>query len=127
MRLFLLISSVLISAVPGCGDSSGRVALSGTVTVSGIPVTGEIRFSPVTAGPMATTRIENGEYRFTSENGPLPSDYEVIIESVPAASKKGASAEAVLPLEWTLKRSVDARSRDDSDFLLDPLSAADSE
>ena len=47
---------------------------------------------------MATTSIDSGEYHFTSENGPLPGDHDVIIESVPAAAKKGASAEAVLPL-----------------------------
>ena len=127
MRFALFNCCLVLCAVPGCGDSSGRVAFSGNVTVSGLPVTGEIRFSPVEAGPMATTTIENGEYHFTSENGPLPGDYDVIVESVPAAAKKGAAAESVVPLRWKLRRSIDARSNFDSSFALEPMSANESE
>jgi hypothetical protein len=127
VRFALFNCCLVLCAVPGCGDSSGRVAFSGNVTVSGLPVTGEIRFSPVEAGPMATTTIENGEYHFTSENGPLPGDYDVIIESVPAAAKKGATAESVVPLRWKLRRSINARSKFDSSFALEPMSAIESE
>lgn len=117
----------LLSAVPGCCNSCGRVAFSGSVTVSGMPVTGEIRFSPDGKGPMATTMIDNGKYRFTSETAPLLGDYTVIIETVPAAAKKGATAEAVVPLEWKLTRRFEAGSKIDADFLLDPTSAIVSE
>jgi hypothetical protein len=127
VRFALFICSFMLSAVPGCGDSSGRVAFSGSVTVSGVPVTGEIRFSPVETGPMATTSIDNGEYHFTPENGPLPGEYDVIIESVPAAAKKGASAESVVPLEWKLKRRIEAGTVIESNFSLDPMAATQSE
>ena len=108
--------SVVLSALAGCGESSGRIAFSGSVTAAGLPVTGEIRFSPVETGPMATTSIDNGVYQFTSENGPFPGDYDVIIESVPAAAKKGASAESVVPLEWKLTHHIDAGSQQDTNF-----------
>jgi len=127
VRICLFMCGVVLSAVPGCGDSSGRVAFSGSVTVSGTPVTGEIRFSPDGKGPMATTMIDNGEYQFTSETGPLPGDYTVIIESVPAAAKKGATAEAIVPLKWKLTRRIEAGLKIDADFLLDPTSAIVSE
>ena len=127
MRICLFMCGFVLSAVSGCGDSSGRVAFFGSVTVSDTPVTGEIRFSPVGKGPMATTMIENGEYRFTSETGPLPGDYTVIIEAVPAAAKKGATAEAVIPLQWKLTRRIEAGSKIDADFLLDPTLAIVSE
>lgn len=63
----------------------------------------------------------------TSEKGPLPGDHDVIIESVPAAAKKGATTEAVLPLEWKPKRRIDSISRNDADFLLEPMSGTESE
>ena len=127
MRFALFMCGFVLSAVPGCGNSSGRVAFSGSVTVSGTPVTGEIQFLPVVKGPMATTMIDNGEYRFTSETGPLPGDDTVIIGSVPAAARKGATPEAVVPLEWKLTRRIEAGSKIGADFLLDPTSAIVSE
>ena len=127
VRSLLLMCWVVLFLLVGCGESSGRVALSGNVTVSGTPLTGEIRFLPDAKGPMATTEIDNGEYRFTSETGPLPGDYTVIIESVSAAAKKGATAEPVVPLEWKLTRHVEAGSENESDFTLDPDAAIISE
>jgi len=127
MRLVLFICTIAFSVVPGCGESSGRVAFSGSVTVSGLPVTGEIRFSPVETGPMATTSINKGEYHFTSENGPLPDDYDVIIECLPAAAKKGAFAESFVPLVWKLKRRIEAGTEIESNFFLDPMSVTESE
>ena len=111
----------------GCGESSDRVAFSGKVTVSSTPLTGEIRFLPMSKGPTAATEIDRGEYQFTSETGPLPGEYTVIIESVAAAAKKGAAAEAVVPLEWKLTRRIDVGSKIEADFLLDPADAIISE
>lgn len=118
---------VLAFTAAGCAESSGRVALTGSVTVSDTPLTGEIRFLPDARGPMATTKIDNGAYQFTSETGPLPGEYTVIIESVPAAAKKGATAEPVVPLKWKLTRRIEASSKNESDFMLDPGAAIISE
>jgi len=127
VRICLFMCGVVLSGVPGCGESSGRVEFSGNVTVSGTPLTGEIRFLPDAKGPMATTKIDNGAYQFTSETGPLPGEYTVIIESVPAAAKKGATAEPVIPLEWKLTRRIEAGSKNEADFMLDPSAAIVSE
>ncbi|HRA87583.1 MAG TPA: hypothetical protein PK992_05935 [Planctomycetaceae bacterium] len=127
MRSLLLMCWVLPFMLIGCGESSGRVAFSGNVTVSGTPLTGEIRCLPDAKGPMATTKIDNGAYQFTSETGPLPGEYTVIIESVPAAAKKGATAEPVVPLEWKLTRRIEAGSKNEADFMLDPGAAIISE
>ena len=117
-----------VSAVPGCGESAGRVAFSGSVIVSGFPVTGEIRFSPLeTTGPMLANSINKGASHFISENGPVPGDYDVIIECLPAAATKAALAESVVPLVWKLKRRIEAGTELESDFFLDPMSATESE
>jgi hypothetical protein len=121
VRFHFIVCSGVIVGLIGCGESTGRMAFSGNVTVSGQPITGAIRYSPVDRGPMATASIENGKYRFTSETGPVPGDYDVIIESKPAIVKKGAAAEVITPQEWKVTRRVEAGSKIDADFSLEPV------
>lgn len=73
----------------GCGSKnpSGRVAISGKVTLDGAPLEqGSIKFEPMGA-PAATgavnsgAPIENGEYELPEENGLLPGKYRVSISS----------------------------------------------
>ncbi len=122
MRFVGCLSGGLILVLAGCGESTNRLAFSGNVTVAGQPVTGAIRFSPVEAGPMAMTGIDNGKYQFTSETGPIPGDYDVVIESLPATVKKGATAEVVVPQEWKVTRRIEAGVEFETDFSLEPAS-----
>ena len=122
MRFAWCLSGSLILAIAGCGESSDRLAFSGNVTVAGLPVTGAIRFIPVENGPMATTGIDNGRYQFTNVTGPLPGDYSVMIESLPATVKKGATAEIVIPQEWKVKRRIEAGVEFETDFSLEHVS-----
>ena len=110
----------------GCGKSSGRMAFSGTVTHAGQPVTGTIRLTPAEKGPVATTSIAGGDYRFTSETGPHPGVHEVTIETA-AKGQKGASAAPVQPLIWTETTTITAEGGFKTDFDLEaPAPAAPS-
>lgn len=105
----------------GCGKSSGRVAFSGTVTHAGLQVTGTIRLTPSEKGPVATTSISGGDYRFTSETGPLPGVHEVTIETA-AQGQKGASAAPVQPLTWTETVTIRVEGGFKTDFALETTS-----
>ncbi|HUG70146.1 MAG TPA: hypothetical protein VMM76_20525 [Pirellulaceae bacterium] len=72
----------------GCGDSSGptRQALRGSITINGeVLEQGAISLRPTEghSAPAAVTTVEQGEYRFTSDNGPLPGPYAVKINIDP--------------------------------------------
>ncbi len=67
----------------GCGisDDGTRVPATGTVLLDGRPLEyGNISFSPrqSQAAP-ATTRIVDGQFRFTEENGPVAGLHDVLI------------------------------------------------
>jgi hypothetical protein len=60
----------------GCGGSSGRQVISGSVTFDGqLVVYGTITFSPDTAkggtGPQGSAEIRNGRYQTEGEKGPV--------------------------------------------------------
>jgi hypothetical protein len=98
-RLFLF-SGLCGLYLCGCGGSSetGRHALQGTVSVEGNAVAkGSISFLPSqgVAGSPASTAIEEGEYRFTDENGPFAGEHRVVIgveteQSTAVAAPSGA-------------------------------------
>ena len=73
---------LLAATVAGCGGGDGleRVAVSGSVTINGEPVpNGVVRFKPAagTEGPMANTMITDGQYDISSDQGPVPGNYDV--------------------------------------------------
>ena len=107
----------------GCGKSSGRVAFSGVVTHAGQPVTGTILLIPMNKGPVATTSITEGSYRFTSATGPLPGVHEVTIETT-VKGQKGASAAPIQPQIWKQIRSIDAEVLFETDFVLETPATA---
>ena len=109
---------LLLVLLVGCGKTSGRVTFSGTVMHAGKPVTGTILLTPLNKGPVATTSITEGSYRFTSETGPLPGVYEITIETT-VKGQKGASAAPVQPLLWKQTRSIDAEVLFETDFSLE--------
>jgi hypothetical protein len=80
----------LVPVVTGCG-SSGRVAVSGVVTVNGQPLEGgDIAFTPVSPdrGPSGGAAITHGTYRIPAEQGLLPSQYNVQIHAFRGTGKK---------------------------------------
>ncbi len=104
MNIALIVCLCLWS---GCGKQAGRVQVFGTITVDGRPFFGSINFRP-TAGndnPVVMMHVEKGEYRFTSQNGPGPGVYQVVIE-MSASGQKGASAVPVEPFVWTFEEIV---------------------
>jgi hypothetical protein len=74
---------LLMAGAPGCGDGSGRVAVSGRVTVDGQALeSGVIAFLPAegTKGPAAGAEIKQGAYSVGRQGGPLPGTYRVEIK-----------------------------------------------
>ncbi len=81
----LVLLAMTVSLV-GCGGGDGldRQAVTGTVTLDGQPLaTGLITFDPAsaTAETSTATEIVDGTYTFSSQNGPVPGDYRVVINS----------------------------------------------
>ena len=123
MRFWWLLCFCLNMGLTGCGQPSDRLAFSGSVTVDDDPVTGSIRFAPIDKGPMAMTSISNGRYNFTPATGPVPGNYNVRIELMPAAGKKGAGAELVVPQSWTVPFRIEPDVKFNPDFPLNSAAA----
>ena len=75
-----------VAAASGCGggDDLARVAISGSVTISGEPVpNGVVRFAPVegTNGPMASSMITDGRYQVPRDQGPVAGNYEARVHA----------------------------------------------
>jgi hypothetical protein len=74
----------------GCGGGGGgpaRVAVSGRVTLDGrADAEGRVRFAPAKgeAGPVASTAVKGGVYRFTTADGPVEGAHDVVFELIPA-------------------------------------------
>jgi hypothetical protein len=70
--------------IAGCGDSRGRVPVTGTVLFDGKPLeSGAIRFGGE-QGAAGVGQIVNGSFSLSetgSQNGVLPGSYEVLISS----------------------------------------------
>ena len=69
------------------------------------------------------TSISNGRYNFTLATGPLPGDYNVKIELLAAAGKKGAGAEVVVPRSWTVPLRIEPGVKFNPDFPLHSAAA----
>lgn len=70
----------LVTTVNGCGKSTGRLAVSGEVTLDGQAIeSGSILFQPKGEGPKVGARIKEGKYRFDTSDGPLSGEYKVEI------------------------------------------------
>ncbi|QDU59489.1 hypothetical protein Pan216_03170 [Planctomycetes bacterium Pan216] len=82
----LTMIAVLLGLVPivGCsGNSEGRVAVSGKVTLDGQPLEqGVVRFNPVGGGLVGEGEINGGSYSLGTSNGPTPGPKEVSIVSL---------------------------------------------
>lgn len=76
----------MVISIGGCGGGDGldRQAVTGTVTLDGQPLeTGLITFDPASATSETSTATEivNGSYSFSTQTGPVPGEYRVVINS----------------------------------------------
>lgn len=73
---------LLLEVCVGCGSSSGRQAVTGTVSLDGKPLaSGSINFQPTPGlkAPSAGAPIENGRFSIPAAQGLLPGEYQVTI------------------------------------------------
>jgi len=92
----LCVSGSLLS---GCGgDSLGRHAISGNVTLDGAPVeNGNIAFQPVDQGVTSSgTAFTGGKYALTDEQG-LPAGKYLVTVSAPKPGTGGTVPEGAMP------------------------------
>ena len=103
--LFLLIVSV------GCGGNDGppRIPLSGEIEADGFsgPINGSIAILPDgnTKGPAANGLVQDGEFEFTTDDGPVAGSHRVIIDIEPARGKMDDPENA--SLQWKFEFSTD--------------------
>lgn len=115
MKLPLLL--LLVLAIGCGGDSSGRYAISGTVTLDGEPVpTGAIAVIPApgTDGPTSGGSIHDGEYSIPASQGPAAGRHRVEIrwpreagqvELYPGES--GTKFEEAIPAKYNSRSSLE--------------------
>ena len=128
LPMFAVIASLIISACAGCGESDGatRVAMFGKVSLNGAPVTaGSISLLPADGndGPTANTTIQDGIYRFSSNNGPIAGAYQILVmhsgndapQSKAESFKTPASSQR---REWKLSIEVPAGATFEHDIEL---------
>ena len=90
-----------ILAAVGCGGDEGpqRVPLSGSVTLADIPdnLQGTVSLMPEgdTKGPAANGIIMDGQYRFTSQDGPVAGSHRVLVDVEPPRGKFDAAKQNV--------------------------------
>jgi hypothetical protein len=83
--LGLLLLAVLLAG--GCGNAAGRQAISGKVTLKGVPLDeGVIEFhpqgdSPVALATKAAALIKDGRYQIPRDKGLVPGKYKVVLTS----------------------------------------------
>jgi hypothetical protein len=64
----LWLTAFALLALWGCGGRQAGIALSGSVTLDGVPVeTGQIVFEPQGSGTMTITQISSGTYQLPAE------------------------------------------------------------
>ena len=83
----MTVTAALVWAVGcGSGESTKRIAVSGTVRVGGTVLDNAgITFLPLstTVAPAASTGVSQGRYHFTAKNGPMPGKYRVVVRLAP--------------------------------------------
>lgn len=80
----IVLTACLLSA--GCQSETrlDRLPLTGKVTQFGIPVESALlSFLPLEQGPAASAIVAQGEYRFTTEDGPMPGKHRVVVTVLP--------------------------------------------
>ena len=115
----------LLAAMAGGGCGSGsvdnlqRLAVSGTITLDGAPVShGFIQFRAVSTGSTAEagSEIKDGKYSIPREQGPVPGGYRVSISSTESAGTgstsgmpgdAGPGAKELIPAKYNVSSNLD--------------------
>ena len=87
----LLASLVLVFSLSGCGEESGRFAISGNVSYDGQPITkGNIGFISTESDTTksAGTDIVDGHYEIPRNEGPLKGSFMVVIYAERPSGRK---------------------------------------
>src|SRR5687768_1398341 len=96
-RCFVCSALIAVAALAGCRESTGRLAVSGTITLDGAPLDrGSILFTSVGEGPLVSSggMIQEGEYLVPEEQGLLPGTYLVQISAPDTRAKMSMGANA---------------------------------
>jgi hypothetical protein len=116
-HLCSLISFLSFAVLSGCGgDSLGRHAISGTVSLNGAPVErGSISFMPMDQGVTSSgAAFTDGSYSIPEQDGLPVGKYRVTINAPKPGTGKAAAegampgdplppAEELIPPEWNVK------------------------
>lgn len=122
---FTLIAVVVSLALTGCGGNDGpvRMPLTGSVTSTDIKgeLKGTIAVLPdgATKGPAANGLVIDGEYAFTSADGPVAGTHRVLIDVEPPRGKMDdVSQQSSLQWKFEFQITVPSEPPYTSDFIL---------
>ena len=109
------------------GSESGRVAVQGTLSVDGDPISeGIISFLPAsrTKGPSSSGRIENGMFHIDPDMGPGVGEYRLIVQVGNLYGASPAPSDQASPSTQTIagqrfERSVSTQSSGENHFSFD--------
>jgi hypothetical protein len=116
----------LVFAAAGCigcgsgGDGLNRIAVSGRVEQGGQPLaSGAINFLPVEGhdGPAANGIVEDGEYYFSEENGPIPGPHRVVIQQQISGKDLSPTTSPAAP--WEEEITIPESGPLEKDFAID--------
>ncbi len=126
---------VALTAILGssCGKSDGKLAVSGEVTLNGLPLdAGVIEFDPLDeVGTKSGAMIENGRYHIAVQHGLVPGKYRVRIsagdpnimepaseEEIGAPSDKNRLSKERVPPEYNVgsKQTVEVTAQGPNQF-----------
>jgi hypothetical protein len=85
------LAAVACIAFGGCGSGDMRQAVSGKVTLDGVPLTqGSVVFEPTEAngGPLVGTTITDGEFSIARAKGVQPGKYLLMVSAVRPTGRK---------------------------------------
>jgi len=136
--LLAICLAMLLLLLTGCGSRSDRLAVSGEVTLDGVPLDeGAIRLTSTGTAKLFASgaTIKNGKFHVPQEKGLPPGTYRVEISSpdtrAPLVVYKGAPGEPALPptaperippeYNFNSKQTVEVTSAGDNDFKFDIL------
>lgn len=108
----------------GCGGNDGppRIPLSGQIITEGFsgPVNGSIAILPdgETKGPAANGLVQDGQFSFTTDDGPVAGSHRIIIDIEPPRGKMDDGDNASLQWKFEFQTDVPAAAPYKKDFKL---------
>lgn len=90
-----ILLTLVLTVLPGCGSSDGRLSVVGTAMLDGQPVPrASVSFRPIDhQGSTAGTSLVDGKFTITADHGLLPGRYSVRFETTRPTGRKVQSPE----------------------------------